>query len=461
MSRWPLLVSNGWDDELRRLRDRDPLLRIITVTAASDLRSASEQIAAQLLSGGEVRCRRIAGPVDWLDVALESGGAIFRQTVGTLQLRVDEWLANLATQPREWLGLPSVDQLRGVVPDELLVLGAGPSLDRLGTTLVTLTRTRPTLAVGSALAPLHERGIVPDFAAVIEAADCSRQFAPPVELQQIGLIVAQHGHPAHRRLRAAAIWRADLVETGWLSAALGLDDPLPSGGNVGAFCVALAARLGARRILLAGLDFAVDAAGDDHARHATSPAFAAQAGDRLDVPGWGGGIAASNTLLSAYRLHLEGLVRSLEGQVEVINLAGPGTAHIAGTEDCFAADWLVAHPLVPFDRTELRAQLAGRTHPTIAVGELSRRWLTALARFSAELDEIERLGSQLQSGAAPASRWRAELGGYLAERAMSFGSVLIRGFLLDPARDPRSSVAERLAQGRQWIAQLQRELGAT
>ena len=52
----PLLVTNGWDPPLRRLKATHPELEIITVTESVDLRSASEQTyAPELVAAGRMR----------------------------------------------------------------------------------------------------------------------------------------------------------------------------------------------------------------------------------------------------------------------------------------------------------------------------------------------------------------------------------------------------------------------
>jgi hypothetical protein len=142
-ARLPLLVSNGWDEPLRALQAAQPELEIITVTGSDDLRSASEQIARALLSGRQVRQRLVTADDEWLQRAMDAGGSVFAQTVGTLKSKSDEWLDNILDSGRALAVRPSVAPLAGCfLGARAVVFGAGPSLDRVAPSLPKLCDKR-------------------------------------------------------------------------------------------------------------------------------------------------------------------------------------------------------------------------------------------------------------------------------------------------------------------------------
>ncbi len=453
-ARLPLLVSNGWDEPLRALQAAQPDLEIITVTGSDDLRSASEQIARALLSGRQVRQRLVIADDEWLQRAMDAGGSVFAQTVGTLKGKSDEWLDNILDGGRALAVRPSVAPLAGrFVGARAVVFGAGPSLDRVAPSLPKLCDNAITIAAGSALLPLQRLGVTPDIACVIEGRDRSEQWASPVDLAKTVLVLAQHGHPAHWRAPARLLVRADLAENAWFTRLTADGVALASGGNVGAFAVVLAAHLGCQEIVLAGLDFS-QPHGADHARGATSPGFGASAGESFEVVGVGGTAVPSSALLISYRTNLEGIVNALRSQTTVINVAGRGAARIAGTTEADASALPPAQPsfdAVVADTIEARLTAAPALPDSALKAEiesLEQEWTT-----------LATLAERLVAEQAEAHQWRAAFGSVLAGSPGSWGGILLAGFVLDLNADPSVVVQERLSKGRDWLECYRRRLG--
>ncbi|MFN7966120.1 MAG: 6-hydroxymethylpterin diphosphokinase MptE-like protein [Acidobacteriota bacterium] len=450
----PLLVTNGWDPPLRRLKATHPELEIITVTESVDLRSASEQIARALLSGRQVRQRLVEADDQWLQQAMQVGGSVFAQTVGTFRSKSDEWLDNILRGGRALLSRPSASRLAGCFPGtRAVVLGAGPSLDRVAPELPRLCSGAITIAAGSALLPLQRLGIAPNIACLIEGQDRSEQFASPVDLSTAVMVLAQHGHPAHWRAPAYTLIRADLSENAWFTRFAGRAATLASGGNVGAFAVLLAAHLGCREIVVAGLDFSQQADAD-HAQGATSPRFGEAAGESLEIEGFAGEPVRSSALLVSYRTNLEGIVNQLRARTRVINVAGRGAARISGTTEAEACDLPAA--TVTIDVPAEEAIAARVEDATLPIEGTLREGLDSIAR---EWRALSNLADRLRDEQAEASIWRARFGAWLARRPGSWGGVLLAGFVLDLNADPQTVVRERLAAGATWLRDYRAQLG--
>jgi hypothetical protein len=201
------------------------------------------------------------------EIALDWGNAITLARLGRLYMR--NAVRNLALIPL----CPSLRELswgRGPA----LVLGAGPSLDktldslasRFGQTLRQPTRPFKIICADTCLSSLHERGIPPDLAVILESQHWN--LADFTGLSGWGVPAAMDlsALPASGAVLGGGLQPASglfLFFTPWtrlavfdrLNAAGLLPHRLPPLGSVGLSAVAIARLLTGGGIIVAGLDF--------------------------------------------------------------------------------------------------------------------------------------------------------------------------------------------------------------
>jgi hypothetical protein len=303
------------------------------------------------------------------------------------ELAATDWAAQ-ARFGRRWftnalLNLPAVERARLSLPPcaSAIVTGAGPSLDRYSDRLPGERRGRLLAASDTSLPALLERGIVPDLAVSIDCQSWGYHHVmgglPPglpllLDLSSPPGIARSHpnvgffasAHPLARWL--SRHWR-------------GLPDVDTSGGNVTHAAVSAVHALGAREILLAGVDFSYPL-GSPYARGTWLHRYFRAREDRcspVEAAMYGMIVASAGTQREAA---LEGprytspLMRGYRRSFE----------RLAGSLDAFVRDdWCLGSPL----------------HVTRGTEPMRTRWIEGFS-----------MGS-------PKSGWRAMLGSYASALA--------------------------------------------
>ena len=140
-----------------------------------------------------------------------------------------------------------------------LVAGAGPSLDR-NIEIIKNNRDKFIIfTVGTALRTLLSNGIIPDFLAIIELYDCSKQIKD-VDLSQINYIIEPYSNPVLHKVNAKRIFShiTNNVDINKLWAEMCRFDNFDyySSGTVTFTALDTARILGCSKILTVGLDLA-------------------------------------------------------------------------------------------------------------------------------------------------------------------------------------------------------------
>lgn len=218
--------------------------------------------------------------------------------------------------------LSKVDGL--LAGEDVIVAGGGPSLEWIAR---AIGADANWIAVGTALAPLHQLGIAPHFAVVTDPQPrVGRQLTALTEAARPPLVVFPS--TAHEAIRAASTLIAASPE----GTGRPLDE-LPAGGTVATTAIGLAIRLGARRVFLAGVDLA-EAPSRTHARGTANELEGVAAlkrfgsaerprrndGDRIEAVSVGGLPVLTRRNLQLYARAIEGLIARHSG-VEFIQLS--------------------------------------------------------------------------------------------------------------------------------------------
>ncbi|MDR1587156.1 MAG: DUF115 domain-containing protein [Treponema sp.] len=196
------------------------------------------------------------------EIALDWGNALTLTKLGRRYIR--NALRNLALIPR----FPSAAELNYGF-DPVLVLGAGPSLDDL---LDNLARRFPEklrqpesrpfriICVDTCLPCLHERGVVPDLAVILESQHWNLRDFIGARNRKVSAAMDLSALPATGRILTGGLF---LFTTPWtslrlfgrLKEAVLLPTALAPLGSVGLSAAELACRLSRGNIITGGIDF--------------------------------------------------------------------------------------------------------------------------------------------------------------------------------------------------------------
>ncbi len=167
------------------------------------------------------------------------------------------WVRNLCRNMGEFLRCPGVASLHGIFEGlPALVVAGGPSLDEIAPRLAELRERMLVVAVNTPLRACRERGVEPDFTAVVDPqywASRSLDWSPAVD----GVLVAEPSAcpRVFRRESDLFFLCSSLFPLGeTLEVTVGEKGKLGAGGSVATSAWDLARLLGARPLYAAGLD---------------------------------------------------------------------------------------------------------------------------------------------------------------------------------------------------------------
>jgi len=166
---------------------------------------------------------------------------------------------NIATNLATYVTTPPIDLLKDRFTGcPGVVISAGPSLSRNIDRLGELKGKAVLCAVQTALRPLMDRGIVPDFVTSLDFHEMSRKFFEGVgDLREVHLVAEPK---ASCRVVDAYPGPVSLLDSSWARLVLGDElaarDGLPAGATVAHLAFYLAVHLGCDPIIFVGQDLA-------------------------------------------------------------------------------------------------------------------------------------------------------------------------------------------------------------
>ncbi len=379
-------------------------------------------------------------------------------TGNTLERRARVWARHLLANLPACAGRLPVSSLAGWLRGvPVIVVAAGPSLDRNIATLRSAAGRAVVIAVNTSLRALDRAGVRADLVVALEAIDVSSQLAGLTLNAGCPRALDLLAHPALFQGAEGPVlpFASQVPFFTHLAEAAGLGPALPIGGSAANAAFALAQHLGADPLILVGQDLAyaedrVYASGTvfgdlrvqlangvaslDHleakrALAATAPELDTTMERRAAEPalGWGGGVVWTNLELTYFRRSFEEQASLAPGRT-LIN-ATEGGARIRGFAERPLAEVLAGLPLRPLPVLPEGPLLPGAPIQRVLAHQLER------ARAAREL-----AGESLAQGASSLEGLRAGLAdAHLAQALAWPGIQAVR-------RDPRGELSQLCAE---------------
>lgn len=243
------------------------------------------------------------------------------------------------------------EQFTGVFPVDrpVIIVGAGPSLEKNATILKQAKGKMMILATDSALPYLYREGIIPDMVFTVDSAKPVQLFDQE-EIRNIPLAaITSANHEIVNRMKGKIILFS--TECSYYNELFQLSGKklyaMPTGGNVAASAFHMAVDWGYRKIILVGQDLAVSSdklhAGDaDEKLQVEKKAFRV-----VEVEGYYGDTVYATLDFDSYRKYYEKIICNDEN-LEVIN-ATEGGVKIEGTIQKSLKEVIEEYDAEPFD----------------------------------------------------------------------------------------------------------------
>jgi hypothetical protein len=167
------------------------------------------------------------------------------------------WLSNMCRNFGELKTRPGIGAFRDLFPDiPVLVLAAGPSLDRILPELPGLARRCVIVAVDTAARACVRAGVEPDFIVLVDPQYWNWRHLDGVKSPSSVLITESAAWPAVFRFptRATCLCSSLFPLGKFIESRTGSRGELGAGGSVSTTAWDFARHLGSRRIVMAGLD---------------------------------------------------------------------------------------------------------------------------------------------------------------------------------------------------------------
>jgi hypothetical protein len=327
----------------------------------------------------------------------------------TLKRFGDLWLGNMCKNLGEMREREGIRHFSGLFADiPILVLAAGPSLDRILPHLALLRKHCVIIAVDTAVRACLRSGVEPDFIMLVDPQYWNYRHLDGIECPSSILITESAAWPAVFRFKCRSIHLcSSLFPLGkFLESRTGEKGELGAGGSVSTTAWDFARHLGGTKIFMAGLDLGYP----DKKTHFTGSIFEERshtASDRLapaetqgylalygagpyPVPDYKGGTVLTDKRLILYAWWFESRLAAHEGhKTATLTPEGvriPGFA-VAALEDLTAGD-------------EVRHIIDGRLAGVSYTAEEAEKKKTrekfdlAVMELKRELSQINRLASE-------------------------------------------------------------------
>ena len=192
-----------------------------------------------------------------VEAVLEAAKDRARINANTLKRFGRLWVRNLIRNAAELARAPGVKNLAGSFSGSpALLCAAGPSLDVVLPHIKELSRRLLLVAVDTALPPLLEHGVEPDFAVIVDPQYWNTRHLDRLSPQRTIVISEASAHPRVFRTLESPVYLCSSIfplgET--LEQAVGFKGKLGTGGSVSTTAWDLARLLGANPIYCIGLD---------------------------------------------------------------------------------------------------------------------------------------------------------------------------------------------------------------
>ncbi len=175
----------------------------------------------------------------------------------TLKRFGDLWLENMSRNLLEMRDRPGISGLSGIFSGiPVLILAAGPSLDRILPALPEIRKHALVIAVDTAVRACVRSGVEPDFIVLVDPQYWNWRHLDGLECPSSILITESAAWPAVFRFRCREIFLcSSLFPLGkFLESRTGIKGELGAGGSVSTSAWDFARHLGPARICMAGLD---------------------------------------------------------------------------------------------------------------------------------------------------------------------------------------------------------------
>ena len=169
----------------------------------------------------------------------------------TVREKTHLWLRNIGANWPWLVTLPNLSRFHRTFEDRPgVIVAAGPSLSRNGSSLERMKRRAILFAAGSSYGWFRKRMLVPDWVAVLEGDDVSEQLAGT----NAGscFLLGSTTHPGH--FEAVPGRRVTFHSERWLAQLLEHEIFVPHGGNVASVAFTAALIMGCNPIILVGQD---------------------------------------------------------------------------------------------------------------------------------------------------------------------------------------------------------------
>ncbi len=478
-----VLVVEPDSAQLAAVLQRHPSLP--DVEATDDPQQVRGWVAKRLTVGRNARllvwpaaARRHGDAFTQVREGLAAAVELSEITLRTLRKRSGVWIEHLLLNLPQAVGSVLASGLKGWLAGRPAILvAAGPSLALNVQDLKRVEGRAAIIAVNTSLGALERAGVRADLVVVLEALDVSEQFAGLALNRDVPRLLSIGANPALFADAPGPVlpFVEDLQGQRRIGAAAGFRT-IPAGGSVANAAFALAYRLGASQLIVAGQDLAyrddrVYAPGTlfesmrvtlDDDRTASFSGIEAkrriaesrpEVADRYDrgavlrTTAWGGeGEVVTTEAFNYFRHIFEHWARTAEAEAPRLINATEGGARIAGFEELPLAEVVDALP----------AASAGPwpTEPVLEAGALC----AALERELADVRVVNQVAASLASGCDELTdQVTAELH-LLRERvedcglfhAYAFSELL--GLIVGEERSPRA-LGRRLAERGERLAE--------
>jgi hypothetical protein len=192
--------------------------------------------------------------------------SVVQQAVDNLSIRQNtlqkgmQWAEHELTNLKNAVLLPDVAIFKNKFKGRPAIFaGSGPSLDKNIKYLKSAQNKAVIIAANSALKALDKHGIVPDFAAVIEAKDLTYHFRETTFLKELNIVATPNAFPGYFKLPCRHTFCQTVYPSptnDWLQQAYDCKSPVTAGGSVALTAFAILYKLGCNPIIAIGMDLA-------------------------------------------------------------------------------------------------------------------------------------------------------------------------------------------------------------